>query len=78
MFPGLNLTIRLHDGEVVQLTVEAQEAVYERLWRQSRRGSIMAALKLRDTHHGNTERLVRLNEQETVAFREAVRHVGGE
>jgi hypothetical protein len=77
--PGLNLTIRLADGELTELDLDAQEKLYERLWNQTQRGSIMAAMKLRDAQtQANAERLVRLTEQESVAFREAMRHVKGD
>jgi hypothetical protein len=73
---GLNLTIRLADGELIEIALDAQEKLYERLWNQTQRGSIMAAMKLRDAQtQANAERLVRLTEQESVAFREALRHI---
>jgi hypothetical protein len=66
--------IRLADGELVSVSLERQDALYERLWAQAQRGSVMAALKIRDARNGR-KRLVRLTEQESVAFREAMRHV---
>jgi hypothetical protein len=70
----LNVRFRLADGELVLLSQEQQDALYERLWVQAQRGSVMAALKIRDARSGR-ERLVRLTEQESVAFREAMQHV---
>lgn len=70
----MNLTIRLADGELVQVAPENQEEMYERLWRQTQRGSIMAAMKLRDARRQRSGRLVSLDEQESAAFRVAMRH----
>ncbi|HEY2371978.1 MAG TPA: hypothetical protein VGH82_05475 [Gaiellaceae bacterium] len=67
-----NLTIRLADGELLQLALTAQDDLYERLWRQTRRGSIMAAMKLRDAQRRGDARLVPLTERESAAVREAL------
>jgi hypothetical protein len=74
MSSGVTLMVRLADGEFVRVSVERQDALYDRLWAQAQRGSVMAALKMRDARNAR-QRLVRLTEQESVAFREAMRHV---
>ena len=75
MFVRVTLTVRLADGELVQLAPDDLEDIYERLWRQTQRGSILTALKLKDASRRGDERLVQLNEQESAAFREALQHV---
>jgi hypothetical protein len=72
----LRLTVRLADGQLLQLTPDMQEALYDRLWRQTQRGSILAALKLRDAQRQrNAQRLVQLTEQESASVREALRRL---
>jgi hypothetical protein len=73
---AVTVIMRLSNGELVQLDPVAQEDVYEQLWRQAQRGAITDALKLRDgrvTRRG--ERLVRLNDEESSALREALARV---
>jgi hypothetical protein len=74
MSPGVTLMIRLADGELVSLSLKRQDALYERLWAQAQRGSVMTALKIKDARNAR-QRVVRLTEQESVAFREAMQHV---
>jgi hypothetical protein len=69
-------TIRLHTGERITLSVAQVLRVYDELWLLGRttKGAIAAAAKLKGV---NTWTLLHdedvLNEDETLAFREAIR-----
>jgi hypothetical protein len=74
---AVHVTVRLADGELIQLSPELQQRLYQQLWKQTARGSIMAALKLRDARRRRDPvRLVRLSEHESEAFREALTQIG--